>query len=237
MEQSNYIYFNPCKLLDPLTENWTTIRDEFTAVVRKEATLAPPPSQGTHMGTKANYLTDLTGEPLYVGDFKAMPVFLRENFVDRHEAKSMNWENWKQPGGDKLKFREDRLRAMPFMQNWIWRNIDVLGAVTFNIALSGSKLNHHWGLVDDHLRFHLVLKQASGAVFDIENERHEWVDGELFGFDDCNVFHGTKHTGTEPRIIMLVDILKSAVESHAKTWPVRVNIPRSQRTIPTILDW
>ena len=68
-------------------------------------------------------------------------------------------------------------------------------------------------------------------------KRHEWIDGELFGFDDCNVFHGTKHTGDEPRIIMLVDILKSAVQPYAKHWPVRENIPRNKRTIPTIQDW
>lgn len=236
MEQSNYIYFNPCTLLDPLTENWKTIRDEFIKIAMKETLWAKEKNE-VNKGTKANYLTDLTGEPLYVGDFKAMPVVLKEDFVDRHEAESMKWENWKRPGGDKIMFAENRLHHMPFIQNWIWRNIDVVGAVTFNIALPGSKLNHHWGLVDDHLRCHLALKQASGCVFDIENERHEWVDGEFFGFDDCNVFHGTKHTGNQPRIIMLVDILKSAVKPYAKHWPVRENIPRSQRTIPTILDW
>jgi len=234
--ESNYIYFNSCKLLDPLTENWTTIRDEFIKTTMRESYWARE-KQEEEKGTKANYITDLTGEELYVGDFKAMPLMLREDFVDHHEAKSMDWKNWKQPGGAKISFNDERLHFMPFMQQWLYKNIEVLGAVTFNISLPGSKLNHHWGLVNDYLRFHLVLKQAKGCVFDIENERHEWVDGELFGFDDCNVFHGTKHTGTEPRIIMLVDILKSAVQPYAKHWPVRENIPRNKRTIPTILDW
>lgn len=236
MSDSHYMYFNSCPILDPLVTQWTTIRDEFLAQVKKEMGEKKLTDADTP-GTKANYVTDSFKEQLYQGNFKAMPIFLRDILIDIHEAKDMGWDKWRKRGGDKVKFYEDRIAGLPTIEKWMMDNIDILGSVTFNIALPGSKLNHHWGLEPDYLRFHLVLKSAPGCVFDIENERHEWVDGELFGFDDCNVLHGTKHTGDDFRVIMLTDILKSAVQPYAKHWSCREFIPREQRHVPKIKDW
>jgi hypothetical protein len=239
-KKSHYMYFNSCPLLDPLTEQWTTIRDEFENHLKKRLKIK-------HITTKSllkqndmakkNYITDFFGEELYSGDFKSISMFLLDRMIDEHEAKAMNWPLWRQPGGNHVAFFENVIADMPTMEKWMMSNLDVLGGITFNICLPGSKLNHHWGLDPRFIRFHLVLKGAKGCVFDIENERHEWVDGELFGFDDAMVLHGTKNEGNDYRIIMLVDILKTEVEQYAKNWNCREFKPRETRKLIKIKDW
>ena len=234
---SHYIYFESNPILDPLVENWRQIRDEFFARLYKELGDKHKLEDDNTPGQKSNYVTDTFKTVLYQGNFKAMPIFLRDKLIDSHEAKQMNWQNWQKPGGAKTRFWEERMNAMPTIKQWLDKYIDIVGAVTYNICLPGSRLNHHWGLAPEYLRLHLTLKEAEGCVFDIENERKQWVDGELFAFDDCNVLHGTRHTGTEPRTIVLIDILKSQLQSYAKTWPCREFIPREQRSVPLIENW
>jgi len=55
----------------------------------------------------------------------------------------------------------------------------------------------------------------------------------FWGFGD----HGTKHEGEDFRIIMLVDILKSAVKPFAKNWNCRTYKPREIRKLIKIKDW
>lgn len=234
--ESHYIYFNDCDLLNPLVNNYQQIKNEFLTRIDNEQTDAE--NSNIQIGKKANYITDAFTQPLYVGDFKSMPLMLRNILIDRHEAISMKWDDWNTVNGKQVRFWHERLDAMPTLDAWLSDKLDIIGGLIFNIAIPGSKLNHHYGLHPNYIRLHLTLKGAKGCFFDIENERHEWVDGELFGFDDCNVFHGTKHTGDEPRIVLLIDILKSAVKPYAKTWPCRMNIARSRR--PKIIiasDW
>jgi hypothetical protein len=51
------------------------------------------------------------------------------------------------------------------------------------------------------------------------------------------VLHGTKHFGTKPRTILLIDILKSAVKNAAKTWPIKPWAERADRPKIVIKDW
>ena len=239
-KKSHYMYFNSCPLLDPLTEQWTAIRDEFLAHLTKKFNLDSVNVDSLasgEQGAKLNYTTDFFQNQLYHGNFKATSLLLRDTLIDINEAFTMKWPKWREPGGNHVMFFEDNIADMPTIEKWMMDNIDAVGGITFNTCLPGSRLNHHWGLDDNYVRFHLVLKEARGCVFDIENERHEWVNGELFAFDDCNVFHGTKHEGDDYRIIVLIDILKSAVKPYAKNWNVRKYKPREQRKLIQIKDW
>lgn len=234
------MYFNSCPLLDPLTGQWETIRDEFLEHLKKKLNLESITTQGLmerETGAKLNYTTDFFKNQLYYGNFKATSLFLRDTLIDINEAFTLKWPLWREPGGNHVMFFEDNIAEAPTIEKWMMDNIDVIGSITFNTCLPGSRLNHHWGLDDKYVRFHLVLKGAKGCVFDIENERHEWVDGELFAFDDCNVFHGTKHEGDDFRIIVLIDILKSAVEPYAKNWNCKKYKPREKRKLIEIKDW
>ena len=227
---SQYIYFNRGNpTLDYLTNNWEKIRDEFL--------IWYPNHMGTGgledpegIGKKANhYTTEQPGAGLvYHGNFKCMPTFIRDTVLDPQEADDLFWPDF-QKGGPTYLLRRDRIKRMPVMGKWIMENMDILGSVQYNISMPGSLLNHHWGLDYNYLRLHLVLDAARGCVFDIEGEKHEWVNGELFGFDDSMVLHGTKHTGTKPRSIVLIDILKTAVRPYAKSWPIKPWVDRKDR--------
>lgn len=232
---SNYIYFNEHPILDYLKQNWQQIRNEFFDWVPSLINNDDP----TGNGTKANYIStaQYLNTVVYNGEFKSIPVFMRDTLLDKHEAAASFWPGFQEKGGAKFMLRQERVSAMPTIGKWITDNLDVLGSAQFNICMPGSHLNHHWGLDYRYLRFHLVLKEAKDCVFDIENERHEWKDGELFGFDDSMVLHGTRHTGTEPRTIFIFDILKTAVKDSAQHWPIRPFIPRKLRTKVKILDW
>jgi hypothetical protein len=225
----HYIYFNSCPILDDLTNNWQAIRDEYFAQLKNE---------DEDSGIKANYVTEFGGDILYTGEFKSMPLMLRSSLIDKFEADNIEWDDWLQPGGRTIRFYHDRLDNMPIVDRWLMEHIDIVGSMTVNVAIPGCRLNHHYGLNPDYLRLHLVLQGAEGCEFDIENERHTWQTGELFAFDDCHVFHGTRHTGTVPRIIMLIDIDKKALKPYAKTWPVRHDVRREYRPVVTIAsDW
>jgi len=232
---SNYIYFNSNPILDYLTNNWQSIRNEFfnwaPTLINSENT--------TGNGTKANYIStqQYLNDVVYKGIFKSIPIFMRDTLLDHNEAKASFWPGFQQKGGAKYMLREERLNAMPTIGSWVREHFNVLGSAQFNICYPGSHLNHHWGLDYRYLRFHLVLKEANGCVFDIENERHEWKDGELFGFDDSMVLHGTRHSGELPRTIFIFDILKTAVKDSAKHWPIKPFVPRKNREKIKINDW
>lgn len=232
---SNFIYFNQHPILDYLKDNWMLIRDEFFNWVP----FLISNENNTSNGTKANYVStqQYLNDVVYKGVFKSIPVFMRDTLLDHNEAAASFWPGFQKKGGAKFMLREERVQAMPTIGKWIKENQDVLGSAQFNICMPDSHLNHHWGLDYRYLRFHLVLKEASGCIFDIENERHEWKDGELFGFDDSMVLHGTKHFGTEPRTIFIFDILKTAVKDSAKHWPIKPFLPRKQREKIVIKDW
>lgn len=241
--QSQYIYFNRGNpALDYLTDNWEKIRDEFRAWLPTHIGpmgLTDPFS----IGAKANHIT--TSQPVdtlvYTGIFKCMPTFIRDTVLDEREAATLffegnvPWPNFRN-GGPTYLLREDRVQKMPVMGKWLTDNMDIIASVQYNICMPNSLLNHHWGLDYNYLRLHLVLDEAPGCVFDIENEKHEWKNGELFGFDDSMVLHGTRHTGTKPRTIVLIDILKTAVQDYAKTWPIKPWAERKDR--PKIkIEW
>ena len=78
-----------------------------------------------------------------------------------------------------------------------------------------------------HGSIYVCIKTEEHCTFDVENHRRGWNDGDVFGFDDANYWHGTIHRpeGKHERIILLVDITKEFVKTWAKTWPVRDKRP------------
>lgn len=239
MSESQYIYFNQTDpKLNYLTDNWQQIRDEFNTWAPTLLGVDGLTKEDTR-AKKLNYILKSAYQPggwAYSGIFKSIPVLLRDSILDEHEAKANFWPNFRN-GGPTYMLREERVSGMPTIGKWIKENLEILGSAQFNICTPGSQLNHHWGLDYKYVRCHLVLEEAEGCIFDIENERHEWVNGELFGFDDSMVLHGTKHFGTKPRTIFLFDILKSAVKDAAKTWPIKPWTARANRPKIVIKDW
>lgn len=226
-----YIYFNPNPFCDSLKSNWQTIRKELydfmhvRGIVDKEGNILS--NDQTQSGVKPNAL-----ETLYSGSFKSLCIYIKENMLDKFEMAAMNW----QPG-EKERW-SPYARRMGFLSPFIYAYKDIIGSAVFNISYPGSELKHHFGLDPDYLRLHLCIKEDAHCVFDIENHRHTWKEGELFGFDDGNVLHGTKHfiEGAGPRIILLMDVKKEYLKPFAKNWPCRETRPKISE-LPPLMGW
>jgi hypothetical protein len=84
---------------------------------------------------------------------------------------------------------------------------------------------------------HLCLTGDPNCQFNIENEIYSWSPGDLFAFDDTMCFHGIKHRGHNPRIILSIDIKKEAVRDFAINFVERPFVSSKEKTPPTISEW
>ena len=222
LTESPYIRFNSNPITDPLIKNWTRIRDElWNYLIKKGARIEN--TWTDQIISKPNNITQQFQKPLYHGRFDGFSMFIRHSLLDDSEKRSISWKEDEQLRWD-LTYWEEH---MPFMTSYIGMVKDFIGSVTFNTSHPGSTLNHHWGLNHNYIRIHLCLDEADGCVFDIEGWRHQWKEGDLFGFDDANVLHGTSHVGSKSRTIMIIDVWKMAIKKYAISWPCRDQRPQS----------
>jgi hypothetical protein len=171
--------------------------------------------------SKPNSITDKFQRPLYHGRFDGFSMFLRSSLLDANEKLTIGWRD-----DERVRWNPSHWQdTMPFMTKYTEKMHDLIGSITFNTSYPGSLLNHHWGLDQSYLRLHLCLDEADGCVFDIEGWKHQWRDGDLFGFDDANVLHGTSHSGTKPRTVLIIDVWKSVIRKYATSWPCRDQRP------------
>lgn len=225
-----YIYFNNCPVIDSLSYNWKIIKEEFYSalihidILKQDKILS---NDLTSSGKKPNAL-----DILYSGSFKGINLYIKDSLIDSYEKEEMKWKEYEKERINPL------INKMPFMKDFFKKNKNLLGSITFNISHPGSTLRHHFGLDPNYIRIHLCLLEDKRCVFDIENNRHIWSEGEIFGFDDYYVLHGTRHypDGHGPRIIMLMDINKDYLKPYAKTWPCRNQRPNIKELLP-LNDW
>lgn len=210
---SHYITFKPNPLVDFLKDNWKAIKQEHINYITTNGNIEKP-----------NNTDNQYGQILYTGKFNSMSLKLVDSLLDPSEKTAIKWKNT-----EKVRYYKDRLAEMPLMAEFVNKFDKVVPAITFNVCYPGAKLTHHFGLDEKYLRLHLTLQGAEGCVFDIESEKHQWTEGEVFGFDDALVYHGTTHTGTVPRVIVLIDVDKDYIKPFADFWPERtVRPPKEQ---------
>lgn len=228
LTQSPYIEFRENPYTSPLVASWQMIRDRFVSRIgaRRRLEETTPALRPSAMRLeKPNGITKNFNQPLYHGKFDGLSMFLRDTLLDDNEKATIGWRT-----DERIRWNESFWQdIMPFVNDHIRTHKDVIGSVTFNTSYPGSKLNHHWGLDPAYLRIHICLVEAQGCVFDIEGWKREWKDGEMFGFDDANVLHGTSHVGTRPRTIMIADLLKTVMREYAESWPCRESRPPKER--------
>lgn len=206
--KSPYIFFNSNPYTDELVNNWQLIRDEYLNHIQSLPNY-PKPKGSSHFAKE-----------IYSGQFDLFSIMLRSSLLDEKEKKQINWLP-----DEKIRWMQHRMQDQPTISNWTVKHQDILGAVTYNSAGPGADLKCHWGLDPDYLRLHLCLIEDPGCAFNIEGWRHSWKEGELFGFDDAHVLHGTSHRGQHIRTIVLIDILKSAIQPYAINWECRESRP------------
>jgi hypothetical protein len=231
LTESPYIYFNSNSLTDSLLKNKQIILNEFIAAAQQRYLVADNGRFLSHSVILKTY-SKKANDVMYSGSFKSITLYMTSNFLDDPEKIEANWKP-----DEKERFAQKLLDTMPWTKSFILENKDIIGSYNFNISYPGSRLDHHLGLDANYIRLHYCIKASPSCVFDIEGWRHEWQDGEIFGFDDGNVFHGTNHATTAestPRVILIVDVLKSYLKPYAKTWPCRTITPTRAEILKTI---
>jgi hypothetical protein len=226
LKDSPYIYFNSNPIVDEIINNRQTIINEFFAAAKHRQLT----TDYNKLNTESDFLNEAVSKKanasMYDGSFKSITLYMTNKLLDEPEKKEANW------GVDETeRFNKELVRLMPWSTTFIFKHKNNIGAFNFNISYPGSRLDHHLGLDSNYIRLHFCIQASPHCVFDIEGWKHVWEEGEIFGFDDGNVFHGTNHKdaeGATPRIILMIDMLKSCLEPYAKTWPCRDRKPTRQ---------
>jgi hypothetical protein len=222
LTESPYIYFDSNPVTDKLLANQQIILNEFMLAAR-ERFIATDKGQLIEHSDIIKTYSKKANDSMYTGSFKSITLYMTSNFLDDAEKKEAKWKD-----GETERFAKYLLELMPWNKSFIEEYKDIIGAYNFNISYPGSRLQHHLGLDPNYIRLHFCIKESPNCIFDIEGWQHIWKEGELFGFDDGNVFHGTNHikdVDSSPRIILMVDMLKSYLKPYAKTWPCRTVTP------------
>lgn len=225
-----YIYFNSNPLSNFLIKNYSHIKAEFYGLLKGEFNYVPDQPVADKPNAEVEGYSGT--HSLYKGLFNSVPLYIRREIIDEYEA--VGWQE-----DVKEKVYERRIQNLGYLKYFINEFKPVIGGVTFNISFPGSNLSHHFGVNSDYLRLHMCIKEDPGCFFDIENWKHCWKEGELFGFDDAWVLHGTRHftslaKGT--RIIMLIDVKKNYLRPYAKNWPCRTEAP-TKFDMPRLDGW
>ena len=231
-----YFYFNSNPVTDALLDNFDLLKQEFLIAAKLRGLV-------DHTGTLAsgnildNKISPKLNNSMYVGKFKSINLYITDSFLDEPEKKEMYWRP-----GETERFATRLLNVMPFTNSYIQEHKDLIGAFNYNISYPGSRLQHHLGLNPEYIRIHYCLFESSHCVFDIEGWSHPWKAGEVFGFDDGNVFHGTDHkdlSGASPRVIMMIDVKKSYIKPYIKNYSGRSFTPTQQEILEQVKlkDW
>jgi len=229
---SAYIRFRPNPITDYLTENWELIRDEFIA--QRKAKTGHNLLEVQDDSNKINGPMVHNNKPVYLGKIIAAALYVKYEVLTPKESVQLNF-----PESEKERWWWDNVEQMPTLKKWINTYQEHLAAVVFYAAQPGSLINHHYGVDSTYqnFRLHLCLTGDPECKFNIENEIYSWVPGDLFGFDDAMYYHGIKHRGTQPRIILSIDIKKSALRAFAIDFVERPYLSLSEKPFPIIQDW
>ena len=216
---SPFIEFYPNPFTDHLQQNWQGIRDEYYWYLRKHGIMDDNNVITQKKLQEHNPLPN-SNDNLYTKEWTSDGFFVRPNILCEDQQARIYW------GTEQYRMKPeiyDCPNILYIYEKWK----DHLGSIVFNISYPGSTLNHHYGVDSQYIRMHVCIKTEEHCTFDVENHRRGWNDGDVFGFDDANYWHGTIHRpeGKHERIILLVDITKEFVKTWAKTWPVRDKRP------------
>lgn len=79
----------------------------------------------------------------------------------------------------------------------------------FSRLLPGTRILPHQGYTDQVWRVHLGLEVPPGCGLRVGGDTRSWQAGQCLAFDDT-VMHEAWNLGSQPRTVLLLDILKSA---------------------------
>jgi beta-hydroxylase len=79
----------------------------------------------------------------------------------------------------------------------------------FSVLEPGTHIRPHVGYSKEVLRCHLGLIVPNGCEMRVGADTRSWTEGQCLVFDDT-VEHEVWHRGAAPRVVLLIDFMKSA---------------------------
>jgi hypothetical protein len=236
LTENPYFYFNSNPVIDTLLDNFDVLKQEFLTAAKLRG-LVDQTGALVNGEILDDRISSKLNNSMYVGKFKSINLYITDLFLDEPEKKEMQWRP-----GETERFATNLLDVMPFTNSYIQQHKDFIGAFNYNISYPGSRLRHHLGLNPEYIRIHYCLFESPFCMFDIEGWSRTWKSGEIFGFDDGNVFHGTDHKnllGAAPRVILMIDMKKSYVKPYIKNYSGRSFRPTRQEILAQVKlkDW
>ena len=209
-----YIDISNFPLTKSLIENFDAIRTEFYTLSKKQ--LASKPNN-VIVSTNQK---PARGKILYSGSVQSVFTRVVKESCSEPELLAAFGSTLESRVAAQLRFKE-RQQITKTLEKCIEPYIDFIGSVGFNVIHPPGKINMHYGMCDTYIRIHMGLDCDPGARFIIENLPHRaWEEKKVFAFSDGDAFHGTEHTGVNPRTILLLDIKKTAfIELKEEIWP------------------
>ncbi len=89
------------------------------------------------------------------------------------------------------------------------------GVVTLSWLYPGTHIIPHCGHSNARLRIHLGIKVPSGVSIRVGDQMFTWKEGKCVVFDD-SFEHEIWHHGTEPRVVLLFDVLNPTLSEDEK---------------------
>ncbi|MFD5823967.1 aspartyl/asparaginyl beta-hydroxylase domain-containing protein [Lentzea sp. NPDC060358] len=91
------------------------------------------------------------------------------------------------------------------------------GAVTLSWLYPGSHILPHCGGSNARQRVHLGLVVPEGPRMRVGDQILRWREGDCLVFDD-SFEHEVWHEGTEPRVVLLMDVSHAGLDDSARDW-------------------
>lgn len=92
-----------------------------------------------------------------------------------------------------------------------------LSNVFISELIPGSVINPHRGWTDKYMRVHLGIFCDPECKITVGSETKTWEEGKLLAFKDGGIYpHSVKHSGTNKRIILSVDILLDYLQQYVE---------------------
>jgi aspartate beta-hydroxylase len=89
------------------------------------------------------------------------------------------------------------------------------GVVTLSWLHPGAHIIPHCGRTNAQLRVHLGVRVPGGTEIRVGQERLSWQEGSCLVFDD-SFEHEVWHRGSQPRVVLLMDVLYPALSSRQR---------------------
>lgn len=200
------VYSHPLSIA--LRENFDKILEEFNDLSTKFLGTKPNNTMGTVVNQKES-----NGKILYQGKINSVFTRVAESTCSKPEYEAV-WG--KTPESYKLaeqRFTQKRILT-PTLEKIVEPYLADIGCVGFNIMHPPANLSMHYGMVSKYARFHMGLICDPEAKFHVENYApRAWEPGKVWCFDDGDAYHGTTHNGTDSRVILIIDLDRSAIEN------------------------